>query len=107
MSRHLPACRRRCSGAESYLNALFATDIAWTHRRRTFTFRFRSAAEYVDRFVTYYGPTLKAAESLGTKGAALKADLQELARSWNSLVEDGPIAVPATYLESVGVVGGA
>jgi SAM-dependent methyltransferase len=94
-------------GDESYLNALFATDVGWTHRRRTFTFRFTSAAEYVDRFVTHYGPTLKAAESLGAKRTALKADLQELALHWNRLAEHGPIAVPATYLESVGVVGGA
>ena len=94
-------------GDESYLNALFGTDVGWTHRRRTFTFRFNSAAEYVDRFFTYYGPTLKAAETLGWKRAALKADLQEIALYWNRLADDGPIAVPATYLESVGVVGGA
>jgi SAM-dependent methyltransferase len=94
-------------GDESYLNALFGTDVGWTHRRRTFTFRFESAAAFVDRFVTYYGPTLKAAEALGWKRAALKADLQEIALYWNRLADGGPIAVPATYLESVGVVGGA
>jgi hypothetical protein len=44
---------------------------------------------------------------LGATPAALTADLQELALDWNRLAEDGPIAVPATYLESVGVVGGA
>ena len=54
--------------------------------------------------MTYYGPTLKAAEALGWKRAALKADLQEIALNWNRLGADGPIAVPATYLESVGVV---
>ena len=91
-------------GDESYLNALFGADVGWTHRRRTFTFRFSSAVEYVDRFVTYYGPTLKAAEALGWKRAALKADLQEIALYWNRLAADGPIAVPATYLESIGRV---
>jgi hypothetical protein len=94
-------------GDEAYVNALFGSDVGWTHRRRTFTFRFTSAAEYVDRFVTNYGPTLKAAEALGWQRAALKADMHELALYWNRLSEDGPIAVPATYLESVGVVGGA
>lgn len=89
-------------GEESYLNELFGADVDWTHRRRTFTFRFRSTAEYVDRFVTYYGPTLKAAESLGAKRDTLESALHELARQWNRVVEDGPIAVPATYLESVG-----
>ena len=94
-------------GDESYLNGLFGTQVDWTHRLRTFTFRFTSAAEYVDRFVTYYGPTLKASEALGGKHTALKAALHELALSWNRLPENGPIAVPATYLESVGLVGGA
>ena len=94
-------------GEESYLNALFGTQVEWTHRVRTFTFRFTSAAEYVDRFVTYYGPTLKASEALGSEHTVLKADLRELADSWNRLPGNGPIAVPATYLESVGLVGGA
>ena len=34
---------------------------------RTFTFRFRSAEEFVDFFRTWYGPTLKAFAALETK----------------------------------------
>jgi SAM-dependent methyltransferase len=91
-------------GDESYLNALFGTTVGWTHRRRTFTFRFDSAKTFVDRFVTYYGPTLKAAEAIGDARDALERDLYELALYWNRFADDGPIAVPASYLESVGVV---
>jgi SAM-dependent methyltransferase len=94
-------------GDESYLNALFGTDVGWTHRRRTFTFRFDSAQAYVDRFVTYYGPTLKAAERLGAERRALEDDLRRLALHWNRLADDNPIALPSTYLESVGVRGSA
>jgi SAM-dependent methyltransferase len=90
-------------GDESYLNNLFGADVGWTHRRRTFTFRFESARAFVDRFVTYYGPTLKAAASLGAERDALEDDLHELALSWNRLADDGPVALPATYLESVGI----
>jgi SAM-dependent methyltransferase len=89
-------------GDESYLNSLFGADVGWTHRRRTFTFRFDSAHAFVDRFVTYYGPTLKAAEAVGDDRDALEGDLYELALYWNRFADDGPIAVPATYLESVG-----
>ena len=89
-------------GDESYLNSLFGTDVGWSHRRRTFTFRFDSARTFVDRFVTSYGPTLKAAEALGQKRRELTAELHELALHWNRFAEEGPIAVPAEYLESVG-----
>ena len=77
----------------------------WAHRRRTFTFRFTSAEAFVERFAAYYGPTLKALEAAGPDGDALARDLRDLALSWNRLDQPGPIAVPATYLESVGLRG--
>jgi hypothetical protein len=52
--------------------------------------------------VTYYGPTLKAAEAAGADRDALEGDLHELALNWNRLAHDGPVALPATYLESIG-----
>jgi SAM-dependent methyltransferase len=87
-------------GTEEHLAAIFGADVAWTHRTRTFTFRFTSAAAFVERFGAYYGPTVKAIEAAG---AALERDLEELALEWNRLDGAGPIAVPAEYLESVGV----
>lgn len=86
-------------GTERHLVELFGDDVAWTHRRRTFTFRFTSAKAFVDTFVRYYGPTLKAVEAAG---ADLAADLRALVLEWNRLPEDGPVAVPGAYLESVG-----
>jgi SAM-dependent methyltransferase len=90
-------------GVEEHLADLFGADVDWTHRRRTFTFRFTSPLAFVEAFATYYGPTLKALEAAGPSRDALVNDLHELAASWNRLESGGPIAVPATYLESVGV----
>lgn len=92
-------------GTEEHLAELFGPTVDWTHRERTFTFRFASAEAFVERFAKYYGPTLKALEAAGPKRGALARDLGELAKQWNRLEDDGPIAVPATYLESVGVRG--
>jgi SAM-dependent methyltransferase len=70
-------------------------------RRRTFTWRFRDAAEYVATFRRWYGPTVRAYEAAGD-AAALDRDLvalvEQAARS-----RDGAIAVPAEYLEVVAV----
>ena len=88
-------------GTEEHLAGLFGRRVEWAHRERTFTFRFASAEAFVDCFVTHYGPTLKAVEAAGP---ALASDLRDLALSWSRLDGAGPVAVPATYLESVGVV---
>ena len=92
-------------GTEEHLAGLFGPDVAWVHRRRTFTFRFTSAAAFVESFAAYYGPTVKALEAAGPARDALARDLHDLALSWNRLEQPGPIAVPATYLESVGARG--
>jgi SAM-dependent methyltransferase len=93
-------------GTEDHLADIFGSDVAWTHTERTFTYRFATADAFVDLFATYYGPTLKALETAGSNGDALRSDLRELALAGNRLEQPGPIAVPATYLESVGVVRG-
>lgn len=92
-------------GTGEHLAALFGTEVTWTHYRRTFTFRFTSAEAFVETFATYYGPTLKALEAADSEPGALERDLRDLARSWNRLEQPGPIAVPSTYLESVGLRG--
>jgi SAM-dependent methyltransferase len=72
-------------------------------RRRTFTWRFRSAAEYVATFRAWYGPTVKAFEVAGSDGAAaLERDLIGVVERAARL-RDGAIAVPAEYLEVVAV----
>jgi len=90
-------------GTADYLDDLFGADVTWIHRRQTFTFRFASADAFVDRFATSDGPTLAALDAVGADRDALVCDLRELALQWNRFEDDGPIAVPATYVESVGV----
>ena len=90
-------------GTEEHLDELFGPNVTWTHRRKTFTFRFVSAQAFVDAFGEYYGPTVKAFEATGAGHEALARDLRDLATSWNRLDEPGPVALPAAYLESVGV----
>jgi len=92
-------------GTEERLAELFGSDVAWKHQIRTFAFRYPSADAFVDHFATYYGPTLKALEAAGSDSGALAEDLRELANSSNRLDAPGAIALPATYLESVGTRG--
>jgi ubiquinone/menaquinone biosynthesis C-methylase UbiE len=90
-------------GDENYLGALFGKDTAsTTSYRRTAVFRFRSAEENVDFFRTYYGPTLRAFESLDpVRRESLRNDLLALARRYDRNGGSGPIAITADYLETV------
>jgi SAM-dependent methyltransferase len=86
-------------GKEQHLLGLFGDDVAWRHARRTFTFRFASADDFVETFVRFYGPTLRAVEAAGQ---ALEDDLRALVHGWSRLPAGGPVAVPGEYLESIG-----
>jgi SAM-dependent methyltransferase len=90
-------------GTEAHLDTLFGTAAREIRsRERTCTFRFTSPAEFVSFFRRWYGPTLKAFESLDEPGrAALSRDLIELARTSDRHRDGGSIAIPARYLESV------
>jgi SAM-dependent methyltransferase len=90
-------------GDAAYLKSLFGTDASFvTSYRRTAIFRFRSAEENVDFFATYYGPTLRAFESLEpARREALRNDLLSLARRYDRNGGTGPIAITADYLETV------
>jgi ubiquinone/menaquinone biosynthesis C-methylase UbiE len=91
-------------GSESYLRELFADQVqSLVSTERTFTFRFRSAEAYVDYFRTFYGPTVKAFEAAGSvSGDALFTDLVELVHRY-ARTGSGPVAIPATYLQTVAV----
>ncbi len=91
-------------GTEGHLRGLFGDSIASLRvQERVFTFRFRAAEEFCDVFRRWYGPTLKAFEALDTEEAraALKADIDDLARRWDRLESDDAVAIPAAYLEVV------
>jgi ubiquinone/menaquinone biosynthesis C-methylase UbiE len=89
-------------GAEAHLRELFGDGISsFVARRRTFTFRFRTAEEFATFFRSTYGPTLKAFAKLGAEAAeTLERDLVELARRSNRLGDGGAVAIPAAYLEA-------
>jgi len=68
---------------------------------RNFTFRYRSDDHWLGTFKTYYGPVLKAFESLDAEaGRALEADIKALIK-WFNRAGDGTMVVPAEYLQAV------
>lgn len=70
-------------------------------RRRTVTFRYRSADHFVEFFRTYYGPTLVAFEALDATGQRnLTGALIEVVQRFNRS-GDATMVVPADYLEIV------
>ena len=90
-------------GNEEHVRGLMGdgvTDMWMT--RRTYTFRFRSPEHFVDFFRTHYGPTHMAFAALDADGReALARDLTMLVRRFDRLGGDGPVAIPAEYLEVV------
>ncbi|MEW6581624.1 MAG: class I SAM-dependent methyltransferase [Actinomycetota bacterium] len=109
LTRHVPPPPGLASpmlwGTEEHLAGLFGGTVDWAHHRRPhFTFRFTSPEEYVSYFAAHFGPTMTALAALGEgRGAELAADLTALARRFDRLGEDGAVAIPAEYLESVGI----
>ena len=92
-------------GTESHLRSIFGSGISsLAVTERTFTWRFRSAQEFVDHFRTWYGPTVKAFAALDEAARpALEADLVALAASYDRLGSGDAVAIPATYVEAVAV----
>jgi SAM-dependent methyltransferase len=91
-------------GTEEGLTELLGDGISSLDvREQTYTFRYRSAEEFVEYFRTWYGPTLKAFASLDAEGqSALESDLVDLARR-HDRAPDGSLAVDAAYLEAVAI----
>jgi SAM-dependent methyltransferase len=91
-------------GTEHHLRGLFGEAVCSLEvAERTFTWRFRSAEDFVSFFRTWYGPTLRAFAALeGAAHDALERDLVALARRFDRLSTDA-IAIPATYTEAVAV----
>jgi ubiquinone/menaquinone biosynthesis C-methylase UbiE len=87
-------------GDEAHLKSLFQDKADIRSTLRTFNFRYRSAAHFIEVFRTWYGPVHKAFLSLAAdKGAALERDLTALLTSLNR--RDGSLVVPSGYLEIV------
>jgi ubiquinone/menaquinone biosynthesis C-methylase UbiE len=106
LGRHMPPPAGAQSpalwGTKAHLQALFgdaAKNIETT--TRTFNFRYRSAAHFIDIFRTWYGPVHKAFAALpADKSAALERDLTELIERTNRAGSTS-LVVPGEYLEIV------
>jgi SAM-dependent methyltransferase len=71
-------------------------------RRREYTWRVTSPHEFVQLFRDTYGPTVVAFGGLEPEERdALAAELVELARRFDRNGGNGPVAIPAEYLEVV------
>ncbi len=89
-------------GMETRLVELFGPSAADIRtRRRTYTFRYRSAEHWVEFFRSFYGPTHKAFAALDEAGrqALHTALLDLLARFHRG--NGGGLCVPGEYLEAV------
>jgi ubiquinone/menaquinone biosynthesis C-methylase UbiE len=91
-------------GTEERLRELLGEGVASLEvTRRSYILRYPSARHFVEYFRSYYGPTLKAFESLDREGQeALAKDLEELLEQWNTS-GDATLVVPSDYLEVVAV----
>ena len=88
-------------GTEGHIQELFAGVSGVRHTARTFAFRYKSAAHWVDVFRRFYGPTHTAFLALDPDGQrALETDLLSLLHSKDIGGGDG-LVVPADYLETV------
>ena len=88
-------------GTEARLEELFAGCRAIEVTRRDFTFRYRSAAHWLDVFRTYYGPMQKAFAAIDEDMQdSLAEDLIALAERFNR-ASDGTLVAAAEYLEVV------
>jgi len=93
-------------GTREHLESMFRNKVSSLEViERDFTFRFRSAEEFVDFFRTWYGPTLKAFAALDSQAArrALEHDLVELARKHDRLGSGRSIAIPSAYTEAIAI----
>ena len=94
-------------GSAERLHELFAGEAQVDIVRRQFAFRYRSARDYFEAFKTYYGPIVRAWESLDEAGrASLEEQLVGLAEAANRR-DDGALTVPSEYVEVVITRAGA
>jgi SAM-dependent methyltransferase len=88
-------------GDEQRLRELFGPEVTISAPRRTFLWRFPSAEHQAEFFATFYGPTNRALATLGADRAAdLKADMVEVARSFDAS-DDDTLVLRQEYLEAV------
>jgi len=88
-------------GSEAHLGILFGSKGKIAVERKTFAFRYKSPAHWVETFRDYYGPVHKAFAAIDPQAReALEADLYALIGRFNAAA-DGTLVVPGEYLQAV------
>jgi ubiquinone/menaquinone biosynthesis C-methylase UbiE len=88
-------------GTKARLDTLFGSQAVVAAESRTFVFRYKSPAHWLEIFRDYYGPVLKAFASLNPESRkALEKDLYALLDQ-NNGAKDGTLVLPSEYLEVV------
>jgi ubiquinone/menaquinone biosynthesis C-methylase UbiE len=88
-------------GTKARLDTLFGSQAVVAAESRTFVFRYKSPAHWLEIFRDYYGPVLKAFASLAPEArTALEKDLLVLVDKHN-VAKDGTMVLPSEYLEAV------
>lgn len=89
-------------GSEEHVREMFSDDISSLQlTRRTVMFRFNSVEHFLDTFLNFYGPTLKAYQSLDTHGKeTMVRGLTDLINSYNQS-GDNSVMLPFEYAEIV------
>ena len=88
-------------GSEQRVRELFGAGVADLNTtKRDFVFRYRSPEHWLEYWRAYYGPTLKAFETLGDDSDAYATELLAMWQRRN-VATSGALAVPSEYLEVV------
>ncbi len=88
-------------GTEARVQDLLGAEAKVETERRHFTFRYRSAEDFFDTFIAYYGPTVKAWAALDEAGRqSFRDQLIALCERANRNT-DGALTIDGEYLEVV------
>jgi SAM-dependent methyltransferase len=88
-------------GNEAHLASLFGSRAAIAAERKTFVFRYKSPAHWVETFRGYYGPVVKAFAAIDPPAReALAVELNALIERFN-VADDGTAVIPGEYLQAV------
>ena len=88
-------------GNEAHLASLFGSRAAIAAERKTFVFRYKSPAHWVETFRGYYGPVVKAFAAIDPPAReALAVEFNALIDRFN-VADDGTAVIPGEYLQAV------
>ncbi len=90
-------------GNERAVRELLGSGVEVRTAHRYFTFRYHSAAHFVDEFRNWYGPVNRAFAALSPQQGAEFAQALAAAAEARNRATDGTLAVPSEYLEIVAV----